>query len=481
MILLVTAVTGSTVPLWQRIFSFAVVLAAGGLVVWATRQKGLSPDRLLELGSVFAIVIALTLAFFTVPMNWFASRRAGILWSPVAVWVLVFPLIVPGSRRRTLVVALLASSSEPLVVLLHAHLAGLPVPGARQFFLNGWPNLMAVVLSGLVSSTIYRLGEKLARARAMGSYQLLRPLGRGGMGEVWLARHRLLARDAALKVIQPGALGDASPAEATDMFRRFEREARATAALRSPHTIELYDFGVARDGTFYYVMELLDGIDLERLVERHGPPPPERVVFILRQACHSLHEAHVRGLVHRDIKPANIFLCRHGTDLDFVKVLDFGLVRERTREDQAEARQAADGKLSGTAAFLPPEMLLGSGGVDGRADLYALGCVAFWLLTGRLVFEKTNTFELAVAHATAQPPDIRAVAGRPIPEGLAALVMRCLAKDPGSRPSTVRKLSDLLAELELEGLWTEERRQEWWGTYGPRRLEAGAAQAIGKP
>jgi len=464
---LVTSAVGKLIPLEVRIVSALAAIASGSLVAAIAGRRGANPDRLLMVGSAFAVFIALTLALTSVPATWFASSRAGFLWSPVAVWVLVFPLIVPGTRRRTLVTAVLAAATEPLVVVGLVYAGHQPMPSGRTFLLNGWPNLLAIVLALVVSSTVYRLGERLARARAMGSYQLVRVLGRGGMGEVWLARHRLLAREAALKIIQPSALGSASVAEATDIFRRFEREAQATAALRSPHTVELYDFGIAQDGTFYYVMELLDGIDLDRLVEQDGPLPPERCVYILLQACHSLHEAHVRGLVHRDVKPANIFLCRHGTDLDFVKLLDFGLVRERHRGDRTEAETAADGKLSGTPAFLAPETLSGSGAVDGRADLYGLGCVAYWLLTGRLVFERVSALELAAAHATATPPDVRARSPITVPDALGEVVMHCLAKEPHRRPATARHLADALAATGLQQGWTEARRHAWWTTHKP--------------
>ena len=460
---------GHTLSLEVRIASMVAMLAAGGAVAWLAGRPGLTPSRLLGIGSSFAVFVALIISLASVPMTWFASQRAGVLWSPVAVWVLLFPLIVPGTRRRTLVTACLAASTEPAVVIGLVLLGRQAMPSATTFLLNAWPNLLAVALAVLVSSTVYRLGQKLAQLRAMGSYQLVRLLGRGGMGEVWRARHRLLAREAALKIIQPNALSSASRADAADMFRRFEREAQATAALRSPHTIELYDFGVAQNGTFYYVMELLDGIDLDRLVLDYGPQSPERSVYILRQACHSLHEAHVRGLVHRDVKPANIFICRHGTDLDFVKVLDFGLVRERRQGEQREAVAAAEGQLSGSPAFLPPEMLTGSGAVDGRADIYGLGCVAYWLMTGRLVFERVSSFEMAVAHATEAPADVRSRAPGPVPDALAALVMRCLAKEPDQRPATARELSDGLAALGLEEAWTEAAREAWWGAKREKR------------
>jgi serine/threonine protein kinase len=185
-----------------------------------------------------------------------------------------------------------------------------------------------VVFAYIGARVVYGLGREIAAARELGSYSLEERLGEGGMGEVWRARHRMLARPAAIKLIRPSLI---SPERAAELQKRFENEAQVISQLRSPHTVELFDFGVAEQGTFYYVMELLDGLDVDALVRRFGPVPAERAVFLLRQVCHSLAEAEARGLVHRDIKPANIFLCRYGEDHDFVKVLDFGLAKALDR------------------------------------------------------------------------------------------------------------------------------------------------------
>src|SRR5262245_24008926 len=220
----------------------------------------------------------------------------------------------------------------------------------------------------------------------MGSYHLVELLGRGGMGEVWRGEHRLLKRPAAIKLVRPELLGANSDADSHDMLRRFEREAQATAALSSPHTIRLFDFGVTSDRTFYYVMELLAGRDLESLVREFGPVPADRALFLLRQACHSLADAHARGLVHRDVKPANIYTCRMGLEYDFVKVLDFGLVKFADRTAMQQTLMTAAHTTTGTPAYMAPELILGEADIDRRADVYALGCVAYYLLTGQLVF-----------------------------------------------------------------------------------------------
>jgi serine/threonine-protein kinase len=246
---------------------------------------------------------------------------------------------------------------------------------------------------------------------------------------------------------------------------RFEREAQVIARLRSPHTVELFDFGVAADGAFFYAMELLEGLDADSLVRRFGPTPPERAIHVLRQMCHSLSEAQSCGLVHRDIKPANIFLCRYGEEYDFVKVLDFGIVGTvRGAEDDGSAVLTRENVLHGTPAFMAPEQALGTE-VDGRADIYATGCVAYWLLTGQNVFTAETAMGLVLQHAHAQPAPPSARIEQPIPAALDDLVLCCLAKEPAQRPQSARELSDRLAEVKGAGVWTQERAGEWWAAH----------------
>ena len=238
------------------------------------------------------------------------------------------------------------------------------------------------------------------------------------MGEVWRARHRMLARPAAIKLIRPSLAGDSSGAGVSgEAYRRFEREAQVIARLRSPHTVELFDFGVAADGAFYYVMELLDGLDADKLLRRFGPTPPERAVFVLRQVCHSLSEAESCGLVHRDIKPANIFLCRYGEEFDFVKVLDFGIVKRLREGTQADLLRTGENAVQGTPAFMAPEQAMGTE-VDGRADIYATGCVAYWLLTGKHVFTADTSIGLLMQHVQARPAPPSTRTDQPIPAAL---------------------------------------------------------------
>jgi serine/threonine-protein kinase len=300
----------------------------------------------------------------------------------------------------------------------------------------------------------------------MGSYRLVELLGHGGMGEVWRAQHRLLARSAAIKLVRPEVLGASSEAEVKLALRRFEREAQATAALSSPHTIRLFDFGVTNEGAFYYVMELLAGRDLQSLVAEFGPLPAERVVFLLRQVCHSLADAHARGMVHRDIKPANIYVCRMGLDYDFVKVLDFGLVKFRNA-DASQTLISGDHPTSGTPAYMAPEIILGAADVDRRADVYALGCVAYYLLTGHLVFEGDTPMKVLIQHIQSVPVPPSQRTELPIPRELDDLVLACLEKDPNKRPQDAAKLYQMACGCNACDRWTSDVAIAWWEQHLP--------------
>jgi eukaryotic-like serine/threonine-protein kinase len=289
----------------------------------------------------------------------------------------------------------------------------------------------------------------------LGSYRLMEKLGEGGMGEVWRARHQLLARPCAIKLIKPELLGDSSRAEAA--INRFRLEATTIARLTSLNTVRLYDFGVSETGSFYFVMELLSGVDLSTLIQRFGPVPPERVVAVLRQACRSLGEAHSAGLLHRDIKPQNVFLCRLGIDFDIVKVLDFGLVKSL---DESATQLTAAGTLTGTPAYMPPERVLGVA-ADERSDLYSLGCVAYWMLTGQPLFTG-EPMAVMIHHARTKAKPPSAILGAGIPERLEQIVLACLEKTPEKRPSSAIDLWQQLGDVPLTDAWTPQRAQRWW-------------------
>lgn len=307
--------------------------------------------------------------------------------------------------------------------------------------------------------------EALGEGISLGSYRLVRQVGSGGMGEVWLARHSLLARPAAVKLIRSIA-GDGQ-AE-TALRARFRREAEVTARLHSPHTVQLYDFGVSETGTFYYVMEFLRGLDLAHMIRRFGPLPAERTTHLLRQACSSLAEAHGRGLVHRDIKPANLFVTALGSEYDVLKVLDFGVVKGTRGETTPDL--TLTGQAQGTPAFMAPELALAEPGLDGRADLYSLGCVAFWMLTGLLVFESENATRMVMDHVQTEPRPPSTCSELEIPEELDAIVLRCLAKRPAGRFASAADLRDALGRVPLRSPWTESRARDWWMAHGSELL-----------
>ena len=401
-------------------------------------------------------------------------------WAPVPItprvsWVVIpilfYPAIVPNTPRKTLVTSLLAASTEPFALYLLSQLRGVPVNLSTFYLLWDFlPNYICAFLVVIPVKIIHGLGQQVRRARELGSYRLEEPLGKGGMGEVFRATHQMLARPAAVKLIRPELLGSSSHDAARVIVERFRREAEAAASLRSPHTISLYDFGVANDGTFFLVMELLDGLDLETLVKRFGPLPPERVVQILRQACESLEEAHTRGLVHRDIKPSNIFTCRLGLAVDFVKVLDFGLVKTVGAGREATLLTAAD-STTGTPAYIAPEVIRGDRVPDHRVDIYTLGCVGYWLLTGRLVFEAPNAIQLMYQHANATPVPPSQRSELDIPPELDSLILACLAKHPEDRPQTAGEFARRLTAA-VTGVWTEEQAQRWWDRHHPESARA---------
>jgi serine/threonine-protein kinase len=253
-------------------------------------------------------------------------------------------------------------------------------------------------------------------------------------------------------------------AQKDQWIRRFHREANTIAALQSPNTIYLYDFGVANDGQFYYVMELLDGISLDTLVKSFGPQPATRVRHILKQICESLEEAHRRNLVHRDLKPSNVMLCKVALSHDFIKVLDFGLAKCAACEEVSQI--TVENVAAGTPGYMAPEVALGADVVDGRADLYALGCVAYYLLTGELVFSESNPMSMVVKHVQTPPVPPSARTELPIPDDLERIVMACLEKDPAARPQSARHVAAALDACELAG-WTEDQAAEWWDRHLP--------------
>ncbi len=419
-------------------------------------------------------------------MNWYR------LILHMALLIAAYTLFIPAGWRRTLIVTGVMGTVP--FITLGVMMSRLPEVAAAvqqamtaEIFTGGAMLMMIfVAIAAFGTYTIDSARHQVAKAGFAGQYQLEKKIGSGGMGEVWLARHKLLARKAAIKVIRPevlggnggrgsssggsggpggsgasGGSGGRDRTLATTAMKRFEREAQATATLTSAHTIDVYDFGIAHDGSFYYVMQYLDGLDLNTLVEQHGPVPVERAVHLLTQACASLADAHENGLIHRDIKPSNIFATRMGISHDFVKVLDFGLVKE-TNADMGATALTQQGMTSGTPAFMPPEIALAKQDVDGRADIYALGCVGYWLTTGQYVFPSESPMAMVVDHVKSEPEAPSTRTELPIPSRFDEVILQTLAKDPAVRFQSMREFAAALRQVPVPEPWDDARAEEWW-------------------
>ncbi len=436
----------------------AVAMVGVGLSLFMlalTRVSWITEERLVDLALVYEVLmglgITLTETFATFDPS---GAVSGISW--VCLWIALFHVIVPSTPGKTLLAALATATMGPVAILI-AVVAGMDAPSLQIGVLTALPNYIAAVLALILSRTLYRLRADAHRAEEMGSYQLIECIGEGGMGEVWRATHRTLARPVAIKFVHTSVVLHGSPTNVETIRKRFQREAQATARLSSRHTIQIFDFGITDDGSLYYAMELLDGIDLETLVRTHGPISPARAVHFLLQACDSLAEAHAAGLVHRDIKPANLHVCKLGTEHDCIKVLDFGLV---TAPD-GKTRLTADGTITGTPAYMAPEMIRGDAPVDARSDVYALGCVAYFLLTGRLVFEGKTPLEVVYGHTEKAPPSPSSYSPYSIPQGLEAAVLGCLEKDPSRRVASAEVLAQRLRHAEVPR-WSPTDASGWW-------------------
>ena len=446
------------------IIELSGVTVSTAMYVYVRHAKH-SVDTKRSVGLAYMIATALLVALLNTLTMVAPPTGPEVSW--IAVVILVYSMISPTAPRTMLMASLVAASMDPLVALI-AYASGRPAIPPSMAFLHYLPNFICAFVARVPSHVFARLGHRLREAQDLGSYKLTELLGHGGMGEVWKAEHRLLARSAAVKLVRPEVLGAGGASDTRTIRRRFEREARATAALSSPHTIQIFDFGMTNDGNFYYVMELLSGRDLESLVREFGPLPADRAMFLLRQICHSLADAHARGLVHRDIKPANIYTCRMGLEFDFIKVLDFGLVKIKSRELARDTTMTTvENQTTGTPAYMAPEIILGDVDVDRRADVYALGCVMYYLLTGQLVFEADTPMKMLMQHvqATPRPPSERTELV--IPKEIDELVLACLQKDPDLRPQHAQDLFRIACSCRNCDTWTPQASRLWWEQHLP--------------
>ena len=358
--------------------------------------------------------------------------------------------IVPSSGARTLFIGLVVTALASYVYRLRGTATDQFAP-----FVGPW-TFTFVIASTFISRVIYGLERQVREARRLGQYILEEKLGEGGMGMVYRARHSMLRRPTAIKLLLPERAGKVSLA-------RFEREVRQTARLSHPNTVTIYDYGRTPDGIFYYAMELLDGATLEDIVAVDGPQRAARVIRILARSAGALAEAHASGLVHRDIKPSNVMLCRQGGVPDVPKVLDFGLVKDATGDALLTQAQT----LMGTPLYMSPESIVDPDTVDARSDLYALGAVGYFMLTARHVFEGNTVLEVCHQHLNVPPVPPSARAGRPVPETLERIVLACLEKDPAARPASAKELERRLLDVRDAGTWNTLDAERWWNERGP--------------
>jgi serine/threonine-protein kinase len=430
------------------------------LVVWVVCREGRVPlgllrvlDALLPFAACFGIAVQGTLWPSQIPGQEWAAVLAV---TTVTVGRAVF---VPSTASRTLWIGLFAAVPVAAVAVLHPSTAEATLGGGPLVAMSAivW-SLCAIAISTGASATIYSLRRQVTEARHVGPYTLGRKLGEGAMGVVYEARHAMLRRPTAVKLLPAEKAGEAN-------IQRFEREVQITAQLSHPNTISIFDYGRTPDGVFFYAMEYLEGVNLEELVKEFGPQPPARAVHILRQVAGSLAEAHQAGLIHRDIKPANILLCQRGGAADVAKVLDFGLARDVDGASAAAITQVD--AIAGTPLYLAPEAIEDARSVDGRSDIYALGAVAYYLLTGTTVFKAGNIVDVCRQHLFTRPVPPSHRLGRPLPADLERLVLACLEKDPEHRPQSAIELSQLLHGCQV-GAWGEEAAREWWTGHDSR-------------
>lgn len=448
-----------------------VLLTAIYSLFWiVARGRPLSLRILLAIDVVGSLAIGIDNVFL---MLGDLGTISGVFENLIGFLCILFfrSLIVPSTVERTVLCGLLMCGPTILGVVFGRHrfddqaLSWMTVVG----FTINW-SVIALIFSGVASAVLYGLRREVRDARRLGQYTLSDKLGEGGMGVVYRASHAMLRRPTAIKLLAHG--GDTSLA-------RFEQEVQLLAGLNHPNIVTVYDYGRTAHGSFYFAMELLDGMDLEKLVASNGPQPPERVIHIVRQVARGLHEAHGAGLVHRDIKPANVFVCRRWGDPDAVKVLDFGLAKNHA---DPPASVTAHDVVLGTPLYISPEALASDASVDARSDIYSLAAVAYYMLTAEPVFTGRSLVEVCARHLHSEPVAPSQRLGRAVPADLEAIVLRCLAKSPADRYPTAAELERALAACGAANEWSSGRARAWWQQHGgsptPVREHDGAGRTI---
>jgi serine/threonine-protein kinase len=470
----------------------AVVCALGAALAVLSSNARLSAKavRFLELGVFGLTALYLSARQYQLMTVWATTGEAALIGAVkttmIGTILLAFSygMLIPNTWRQAARVVAVIVGLPVLteVLLLATHQRALTLALEFATFPRVTEDVIQMTLAAALTiygtHVINTLRSEAFVARQLNQYRLGQRIGEGGMGEVYLAEHRLLKRPCALKLIRPDSASD------PDALGRFEREVRATARLSHPNTVEIYDYGQTGEGIFFYVMELLRGLSLEELVTRHGPMPPGRAIYLVRQVCGALAEAHAAGLIHRDVKPANILACTSGARHDVAKLLDFGLVK--WLEPDASLGPVADSsprrRIRGTPLYMAPEQIIGSTSLDHRCDLYSLGGVAYTLLAGRPPFLGNDSGQVMIAHVRDPVPPLRLL--RPeIPEDLEQVVLRCLAKSPDARYQTGEELADALGACGSAAEWTAASATAWWHEHHPNgfdRLDH-ASDPVGTP
>jgi eukaryotic-like serine/threonine-protein kinase len=476
------ALTGDDSPS-QAFLPWQGLAVAAFAATWVLCRGGARSLGFLRATEAAALLIAGGCVVMMCMQMSYAARPDTILLLCLTYMLVARSIMVPSTARRTLVFGLvlavpfLASvyaihnlHHDPSIYTAAAdrrlHLEP-PVIAARWTVVASLWWIAALTITTATSRVIYGLRKEVRDARRLGQYTLLEKLGEGGMGAVFRARHAMLRRPTAIKLLPPEKFGAESVA-------RFEREVQLTASLTHPNTIRIFDYGRTPDGIFYYAMEYLEGANLADVVAVGGPLPAGRVIHVLEQVAGALAEAHHAGLIHRDVKPANIFLTEQGRMPDVAKVLDFGLVKKVRDADGTDSTALAlsqDDRISGTPLYMAPEAITSPDKVDPRTDLYSLGAVGYYLLTAQDVFRGRNVLEVCSHHLQSEPVAPSRRLGAPVPDDLEALILRCLAKDPHERPADATALRSALRGCRDAQAWTDEDARRWFLAHG-EALEA---------
>jgi serine/threonine-protein kinase len=478
----VTVSAGLYGQLREPHFGYHALGVASSLGIWLACRTGVRSLGFVQMAEAVGFVgtsVAYTLMGWHIPL---AGHPDMIVLLAITYGLVARSVYVPSSARRTLVLSLVVGA--PLVAgtyaaylsvddaMLKAARPYFPVTNARQFAFRQAVTLavwwtLSTILATAASKVIYGLRKEVREARKLGQYTLEEKLGEGGMGVVYRASHAMLRRPTAVKLLPVESAGEQAVA-------RFEREVQLTARLTHPNTVTVFDFGRTPEGIFYYAMELLDGASLGAVVDLDGPQPPERMLHVLHEVAGALTEAHEIGLIHRDIKPANIILCKQGGVFDVPKVVDFGLVKDLSG---GEASLTGTATLTGTPLYMAPEAMTSPEAMDARSDLYALGAVGYFLLTGTHVFRGRTLVEVCSHHLHTKPEPPSARLGSSLPPDAERLVLECLEKDPARRPQSAAELQDRTRACRSFGAWDRDRARRWWHENG-EKVRSGSLPAL---